>query len=163
MVQRVIILKLLLEEPVPLAALRRRFWPLGYWDRGFESRSSHGCLCFCVVLSCVGRGLVTGWSFVEGVQQNVIETWSSEKKSNSEFEQAIRPIKWSWRRSVICPLKLNRGWFVFYLNYSAIFLLFLVRLHSVSYSLCSQYFFPIPPIVLKNKDRANACNYKPVY
>jgi hypothetical protein len=32
---------------------------LGYWDRGFESRSRHGCLslCFCVVLSCVGRGL----------------------------------------------------------------------------------------------------------
>jgi hypothetical protein len=32
--------------------LRRRSWPLGYWNRGFKSRSKHGCLslCFCVVL-----------------------------------------------------------------------------------------------------------------
>jgi hypothetical protein len=30
-------------------------------DRGFESRLRHGCLSasFCVVLSCVGRGLTT--------------------------------------------------------------------------------------------------------
>jgi hypothetical protein len=41
---------------------RRWSWPLGYWDRVFESRSGHGCLslCFCVVLSCVGRGLCDG-------------------------------------------------------------------------------------------------------
>jgi hypothetical protein len=39
--------------------LKRRSWPLGYWDRGFESRSRHGCLslCFCVKLPCVGGGL----------------------------------------------------------------------------------------------------------
>jgi hypothetical protein len=37
-------------------------WPVGCWDRGLESRSKHGCLSasFCVVLSCVGRGLATG-------------------------------------------------------------------------------------------------------
>jgi hypothetical protein len=31
-------------------------------DYGFESRLQHGCLSssFCVVLSCVGRGLATG-------------------------------------------------------------------------------------------------------
>jgi hypothetical protein len=42
--------------------LTHRFWPLGYWDNGLESRSRHGCfsLCFCVVLSCVGRGLCDG-------------------------------------------------------------------------------------------------------
>jgi hypothetical protein len=42
--------------------LRRGSWPVGSWDRGFESRSRHGCLSasFCVVLSCVGRGLATG-------------------------------------------------------------------------------------------------------
>jgi hypothetical protein len=36
--------------------------PFGYWGRGFESHSRHGCvsLCFCVVLSCVGRGLCDG-------------------------------------------------------------------------------------------------------
>jgi hypothetical protein len=41
--------------------LKRGSWPVGCWDRGFESRSRHGCLSasFCVVLSCVGRGLVT--------------------------------------------------------------------------------------------------------
>jgi hypothetical protein len=44
------------------AGLRHRSWPLDYWDRGFESRSWHGCLslCFSVVLSCVGRGLCDG-------------------------------------------------------------------------------------------------------
>jgi hypothetical protein len=43
--------------------LRRGSWPVGCWDRGFESRSRHGRLSasFCVVLSCVGRGLATGW------------------------------------------------------------------------------------------------------
>jgi hypothetical protein len=42
--------------------LRRGSWPVGCWDRGFESRSRHGCLSasFCVVLSCVGRSLETG-------------------------------------------------------------------------------------------------------
>jgi hypothetical protein len=42
--------------------LRRGSWPVGCWDRGFESRLSHGCLSasFYVMLSCVGRGLATG-------------------------------------------------------------------------------------------------------
>jgi hypothetical protein len=42
--------------------LRRGSWPVGCWDRGFESCLRHGCLSasFCVVLSCVGRGLATG-------------------------------------------------------------------------------------------------------
>jgi hypothetical protein len=37
--------------------LRRGFWPVGCWDRGFESRSRHGCLSasFCVVLPCAGK------------------------------------------------------------------------------------------------------------
>jgi hypothetical protein len=49
-----------------------RLRPLEHWDRGFESHSRHGCVycvrlfCVCVVL-CVGRGLVTGWSPVQGV------------------------------------------------------------------------------------------------
>jgi hypothetical protein len=52
----------------------RGSWPLGYWDRRFESRSRHGCLSssFCVVLYCVGRGLTTGWSLVQGVLPNVL-------------------------------------------------------------------------------------------
>jgi hypothetical protein len=42
--------------------LRRGSWPVGCWDRVFESPSRHGCLSasFCVVLSYVGRGLATG-------------------------------------------------------------------------------------------------------
>jgi hypothetical protein len=42
--------------------LRRGSWPVDCWDRGFKSRSRHECLSasFCVVLSCVGRGLTTG-------------------------------------------------------------------------------------------------------
>jgi hypothetical protein len=32
------------------------------WERRFESCLGHGCVfaCFCVVLSCVGRGLASG-------------------------------------------------------------------------------------------------------
>jgi hypothetical protein len=45
--------------------------PLEHWKFGFESHSRHGCLCvslFCVyVVLCVGRGLSTGWSSVQGV------------------------------------------------------------------------------------------------
>jgi hypothetical protein len=46
--------------------------PLEHWDRGFESRSRHGCVSvfFCVVLSCVGSGLEMGTSPVEGVLPN---------------------------------------------------------------------------------------------
>jgi hypothetical protein len=44
--------------------------------RGFESHSRHGCLycvrlfCACVVL-CVGNGLATGWSPIQGVLRPV--------------------------------------------------------------------------------------------
>jgi hypothetical protein len=39
--------------------LRRGSWPVGCWDRGFESRLRHGCLSasFCVVLYCVVEAL----------------------------------------------------------------------------------------------------------
>jgi hypothetical protein len=43
------------------------------WDRGFESHSRNGCLCVytvCIVL-CVGSGLATGWSTVQGVLPTV--------------------------------------------------------------------------------------------
>jgi hypothetical protein len=30
---------------------RRWYWPLGYWDRVFESRSGHG-FCLCVSVLC---------------------------------------------------------------------------------------------------------------
>jgi hypothetical protein len=47
--------------------LRRRSWLLGWWDHGFKYCLRHVCLSlsFCVVLSCVGRGLVTGWSLIQ--------------------------------------------------------------------------------------------------
>jgi hypothetical protein len=42
--------------------LRRRYWFLGHWVRGFEFRSRHRCLYLrlCTVLSCVGSGLCKG-------------------------------------------------------------------------------------------------------
>jgi hypothetical protein len=45
------------------------------WNRRFESHSRHGCLysvrLICVCVQCVGRGLVTGWSLVQGVLPTV--------------------------------------------------------------------------------------------
>jgi hypothetical protein len=44
-------------------------WQLGYWDRGFESRSRHGCfsVSISVVLSCIDTDLATEWSLDQGV------------------------------------------------------------------------------------------------
>jgi hypothetical protein len=53
--------------------------PLERWDRGFESHSRHGCLClFCV---CIGSGLTTGWSPIQGVLPTVLvlRHWSETK------------------------------------------------------------------------------------
>jgi hypothetical protein len=36
------------KQLVPVAA---KFWPLGYWVRGTESRSGHG-FCLCVSVLC---------------------------------------------------------------------------------------------------------------
>jgi hypothetical protein len=52
---------------------------------------------FCVVLSCVDKGVALGWYPVQGVLPNVhwfINSW----KLNSEWEQAMRPIPWRRRR-----------------------------------------------------------------
>jgi hypothetical protein len=66
--------------------------PLEHWDRGFESHSRHGCVSafFCLVLSCVGRGLAFGRSPVQGVLPTV-QYVRKFQKINSEPEQAKRP------------------------------------------------------------------------
>jgi hypothetical protein len=52
---------------------------LGRWNRGFEFHWRHGCLvcmllfCVCDVL-CLGRGLATSWSLVQGILPSVEET-----------------------------------------------------------------------------------------
>jgi len=46
---------------------------------------------FCVVLSCVDSGLVTGQSPVQGVLPNVQKQIHKFQKSNSELEQARGP------------------------------------------------------------------------
>jgi hypothetical protein len=43
---------------------------------------------FCVVLSCVGSGLATGRSPVQGVPPDVQKYICNFRKSNSESEQA---------------------------------------------------------------------------
>jgi hypothetical protein len=37
-------------------------WLVKHWDHGFESHLRHGCFftSFCVVLSCIDRGLTMG-------------------------------------------------------------------------------------------------------
>jgi hypothetical protein len=54
-----------------------RLRPLEHWDRWFESHSGHACVC--VHLFCVGSGLATGWSPVQGVLQTVygLRNWKS--------------------------------------------------------------------------------------
>jgi hypothetical protein len=67
--------------------------PLEHWDRGFESRSGHGCVSplFWVVLSCASSGLATGRSPVRGVLPTVQKYIHKFEKSNSESEEARAP------------------------------------------------------------------------
>jgi hypothetical protein len=77
-----------MDLPITVAA-RSKTWTclrsLGSWDRGFESHSRHACLycvsffCVCVVL-CVGRGLATGWSPVQGVLPTVYRIKKLKKR-----------------------------------------------------------------------------------
>jgi hypothetical protein len=86
--------------------LRRTPWWIGHWDREFESRKWHECLSlsFCVVLSCVGRGLSSGWSAIQ-VALPIVELihnfWG-----NSELDQVARPNPYrfwhqSWLRTMM--------------------------------------------------------------
>jgi hypothetical protein len=62
-------------------------------DHEFESHSRYGWLhafAVCVVL-CVGRGLATGWSPVQGVPPTVLELENREKKTNAP-QKAYRVI-----------------------------------------------------------------------
>jgi hypothetical protein len=58
-----------------------RFRRLKRWDRGFETHYGHGCLSAFIlfVLSCVGSGLATAWSPVQGVLPTVytLRNWKS--------------------------------------------------------------------------------------
>jgi hypothetical protein len=54
--------------------------PLERWGRGFESHSRHRCLSLFRV--CVGSGLLTDWSSVQGVLPTVLGliNWSETKR-----------------------------------------------------------------------------------
>jgi hypothetical protein len=87
-------------KPVPVAALSGARTVFEHWNCGFESYSRHGCVTafFCVVLSCVGRGLALGRSPVR-VLPNVHRFINSEKL-NSGWAQSMKPNPWrrQWRR-----------------------------------------------------------------
>jgi hypothetical protein len=76
-----------------------RSWSLGNCDRGFESRSRHGCLSlsFCAVLSCVGTGLASGWPPSSEWVLPIVELIHNFK-SNSELEQVQVLIRKTWWR-----------------------------------------------------------------
>jgi hypothetical protein len=74
---------------VAQCGLRRGSWSLGYLDRGFESRSRHGCLpsSFGVEVFCVGRGLVTVQSVVQGVLPTVEKRYRNLKQGGGQGSQ----------------------------------------------------------------------------
>jgi hypothetical protein len=53
-------------------------------------------ICFCVVLSYVGRGLASGWSPCKEAYQ--LPKWFIIPESSSIMKQATRPNPYSWRR-----------------------------------------------------------------
>jgi hypothetical protein len=90
------------------------------WDRGFESHSRNGYLycvylfCVCVVL-CVGRGLSTGWSPVQGVLQTV---YMIKKLKNQPWftKRTVEPWTITWLRK---PWMINAIKYFDVLNFPA--------------------------------------------
>jgi hypothetical protein len=59
------------------------------WNRGFESHLRHGCLrLFC---ACIGSGLATGWSLVQGVLPALLglRNWSETKRSTDPLYSKV--------------------------------------------------------------------------
>jgi hypothetical protein len=70
------------------------FRSLGRWDRGFESHSGYGGLvCVCVVL-CLGSGLATGWSSVQGVLPAVKNGYGTEEEARAQQRAGRATHKW---------------------------------------------------------------------
>jgi hypothetical protein len=85
------------KELVLVPGARCRSWSLGSWDRGFKSCLRHGHLSFfCVVLSCVGRGLALSWYYIQEPYKLFKLFIISE--NNSELEQVTRSNLYSWGR-----------------------------------------------------------------
>jgi hypothetical protein len=65
-----------------------RLCRLERWGRGLKSHSRHACLCafvFCVcVMLCVGSGLATVWSPVQGVLQTVYRITKLKKEARGQ-------------------------------------------------------------------------------
>jgi hypothetical protein len=62
------------------SASRSKAWTVfARCNAGFESHLSYGCLCAFIL--CVGSGLATGWSFVQGVLSIVyrLGNWKANK------------------------------------------------------------------------------------
>jgi hypothetical protein len=55
---------------------------LEHWGRGFEYHLSHACLCAFIL--CVGTGLATGWSPVQGVLPTVYRIKKLKKRPRSK-------------------------------------------------------------------------------
>jgi hypothetical protein len=83
------------------------FCSLERWDCRFESHSGHGCLCAFIL--CVGSGLASGWSPVQGVLPTVyrIKKLKQQLRSNKKDCRAIddRQLLIEWR------FKIEMLWF----------------------------------------------------
>jgi len=58
---------------------------------GLNSTEGMGVCIFCVVLSCVGSGFVTGWSPIQAILLNVQKHIHKFQKSYSESEKTRGP------------------------------------------------------------------------
>jgi hypothetical protein len=85
-----------------------RLSPLEHWNRGFESFSRHESMCvrlFCVcVVLCIGSGLATGLSPVQGAVPTVYRLINCKSGQGPQGLQSHREIDRSARAS-------KRNWF----------------------------------------------------
>jgi hypothetical protein len=105
----------------PLPHGLRRVWHLKartLYHR-FESHSRHGCMSefFCVALSCVGRGLETGRTLVQGVPTKCLngftfaEAKSQRAKCRQQLQQHIPFLLFHTKFRGIKTVSNNAIWF----------------------------------------------------